>query len=41
MKRERYEMKKTAQNIKEELNKYMKNLGKKESNRNHGNKKSL
>jgi molecular chaperone DnaK (HSP70) len=41
IKREIYEIKKTTQNIKEELNKDMENLRKKGSNRNPGNKKSL
>jgi hypothetical protein len=38
-KRKIYEVKKTTQNIKEELNKDMENLRKKESNRNPRNKK--
>jgi hypothetical protein len=37
----RYEIKKTTQNIREELNKDMENLRKKESNGNPGNEKSL
>jgi hypothetical protein len=36
-----YELKMTTKNIKEELNKDMENLRKKESNRNPGNKNSL
>jgi hypothetical protein len=41
IKKEIYELKFTTENIKEELNKNMENLRKKESNRNPGNKKSL
>jgi hypothetical protein len=41
MKREIYELKMTAQNIKEDLNKDMENLRKKEPNSNRGSKKSL
>jgi hypothetical protein len=40
-KKEIYETKTTTQDIKEELNKDMEYLRKKESNRNPGNKKSL
>jgi hypothetical protein len=41
IKREINELKMTTQNIKEELNKDMENLKKKESNRNPGNKNTL
>jgi predicted ATP-grasp superfamily ATP-dependent carboligase len=39
LKIDRYKLKKTTQNIKEELNKNMENLTKKESNRNPGSNK--
>jgi hypothetical protein len=41
IKREINELKMTTQNIKEELNKDMENLKKKESNKNPGNKNTL